>query len=335
MLTSRFPFQVFLFSLPQYQAVLEELIILGDTHVVLDIRLTIRAPRQTSRLTNLPLELISHVTDELDLASVVRFAQSCKPARLGALGRQGAIRVASSPLSLEFSPPSRHLPPSCGPSLLGNRVTARVVEFLEPLLANGRARPLWLASFRYAMAVGNVAIINEGVRAIIDSSAPPRHHYFFAVPSPAAHVIYEELENAGLSRMPGSFGLEQHFVAMQLLERSSESSQGPACTAYVIETEPGRSGIIDTVHGIAPTTATMNFMTHENIVCLVPLLTLRKRFAVNTARREMPWFDLGPAVVRLVRSGYVAVGEFPPRVLWGASMDLPVVESSSNPFSHV
>ena len=296
---------------------LQEFITLGDTHVALDIQLTIRAPQQISRLTNLPLELINRVTDQLDLASVVQFAQSCKPVHLGALGRTGAVCVPHSPLNLEFSPPSRHLP-SCGPSLMGNRVTVRVVEFLEPLLANGRARPLWLASFRYAMAVANVAVINEGIRAVIDSSTPPRHHYFFVVPSPAAHVIYEELENAGLSRVPGSFTLDEPPATMHSLERSCEASRGPTYTAYVIQTEPGRSGIVDTIRCVAPTTATMNFMTHEKLVCLVPSLTLRQRFAINTARREMPWFDLGPAVVRLVKSGYVAVGEFP-RGFYGES----------------
>ena len=284
---------------------------LGDTHVTLSIRLTFRPPQQMSRLPNMPLELLNFIVDEMDLASVVRLAQSCKLLRVGALGREGAVRVPTSPLSLEFAPPSRELPLTHGPSLLGNRVTARVVGFLEPLFANGRARSRWLGSVRYAMAMGNVAIISEGVRAIIHGASSPRYNYFFVVPSPAAHVVYEELEAAGLSRMPDSFTIDRPAATMHTLERPHSTSDGPACMANVIETEPGRGGIIDTVRCLAPTTATMNFMTHENIVCLVPSLTLRKRFAINTMRHEIPWFDLGPAVVRLVKAGYVAVGEFP------------------------
>lgn len=283
---------------------------LGDTHAVLDIRLTVRQPQQMSRFPNMPLELLNLIADKLDLASVVRLAQSCKMLRLGTVGREDAVSVPTSPLSLEFAPPSRQLPLTNSPSLLGNRVAARVVAFLEPLLANGRARSRWLGSFRYTMAVGNVAIIHEGVRAIINNSSPG-YNYFFVVPSPAAHLVYEELEAAGLSRLPGSLNISRPTAAIHTLEREHGASNGPACTANVIETQPGRGGIVDVVRCVARTTATMNFMTHEKIVCLVPSLTLRKRFAINTMAQEIPWFNLGSAVVRLVQLGYTAVDEFP------------------------
>lgn len=205
----------------------------------------------------------------------------------------------------------RELPLTYSPSLLGNHVTACVVGFLEPLFANGRLQSLWLRPIRYAMAIGNVVIIGEGVQAVIDSASSTRYNYFFVVPSPAAHVVYEELEAAGLSHMLDPFNIERPAATMHTLERSHNTSDGPACMANVIEMQPGRAGIINTVCSLAPTTAAMNFMTHENIVCLVPSLTLRKRFAINTMRHKILWFNLGPAVVRLVKLGYVAVGEFP------------------------